>query len=72
MISAYCTGPFNAYRVPLANGARCANNPNSALRVTIVCAKTLVGLVRPFGSPPMKVRQPPPRRAMLALLANAT
>jgi hypothetical protein len=26
--------------VPLANGARCGNNPNSTiLRVTIVCAK---------------------------------
>jgi hypothetical protein len=40
MISAYCTGTFNAYPlVPLTNGARCGNNPNSALRVTIVCAK---------------------------------
>ena len=41
MISAYCTGTFNAYPlVPLANGARCGNNPNSTtLRVTIVCAK---------------------------------
>jgi len=39
--SAYCTGTFNAYPlVPLANGARCGNNPNSTtLRVTIVCAK---------------------------------
>ena len=41
MISAYCTGTFNNYPlVPLANGARCGNNPNSTtLRVTIVCAK---------------------------------
>ena len=41
MISAYCTGTFNAYPlVPLANGARCGNNPNSTtLRVTVVCAK---------------------------------
>ena len=41
MISAYCTGTFNAYPlVALANGARCGNNPNSTtLRVTIVCAK---------------------------------
>ena len=41
MISAYCSGTFNAYPlVPLANGARCGNNPNSTtLRVTIVCAK---------------------------------
>ncbi len=41
MISAYCTGTFNAYPlVPLSNGARCGNNPNStSLRVTIVCAK---------------------------------
>jgi hypothetical protein len=41
MISAYCTGTFNAYPlVPLANGARCGNNPNSTtLRVTIVGAK---------------------------------
>jgi hypothetical protein len=41
MISAYCTGTFNAYPlVPLPNGARCGNNPNSTtLRVTIVCAK---------------------------------
>jgi hypothetical protein len=41
MISAYCSGAFNAYPlVPLANGARCGNNPNSTtLRVTIVCAK---------------------------------
>jgi len=41
MISAYCIGTFNAYPlVPLANGARCGNNPNSTtLRVTIVCAK---------------------------------
>ena len=41
MISAYCTGTFNAYPlVPLTNGARCGNNPNSTtLRVTIVCAK---------------------------------
>jgi Collagen triple helix repeat (20 copies) len=41
MISAYCSGSFNAYPlVPLANGARCGNNPNSTtLRVTIVCAK---------------------------------
>jgi collagen triple helix repeat protein len=41
MISAYCTGTFNGYPlVPLANGARCGNNPNSTtLRVTIVCAK---------------------------------
>jgi hypothetical protein len=40
MISAYCTGTFNAYPlVPLANGARCGNNPTLALRVTIVCAK---------------------------------
>jgi hypothetical protein len=41
VISAYCTGTFNAYPlVPLANGARCGNNPNSTtLRVTIVCAK---------------------------------
>jgi hypothetical protein len=40
MISAYCSGTFNAYPlVPLANGARCGNNPNSTtLRVTIVCA----------------------------------
>jgi hypothetical protein len=30
MISAYCSGTFNAYPlVPLANGARCGNNPNS-------------------------------------------
>jgi len=36
MISAYCTGTFNNYPlVPLANGARCGNNPNSTtLRVT--------------------------------------
>ena len=49
MISAYCSGTFNAYPlVPLANGARCGNNPNSTtLRVTIVCAKTLVSLVKP-------------------------
>jgi hypothetical protein len=42
MISAYCTGTFNGYPlVPLANGARCGNNPNSPnLRVTIVCAKS--------------------------------
>jgi hypothetical protein len=41
MISAYCTGTFNAYPlVPLSNGARCGNNPNSTtLRVTIVCTK---------------------------------
>ena len=41
MISAYCTGTFNAYPLaPLSNGARCGNNPNSTtLRVTIVCAK---------------------------------
>ena len=41
MISAYCSGTFNAYPlVALANGARCGNNPNSTtLRVTIVCAK---------------------------------
>jgi hypothetical protein len=41
MISAYCTGTFNSYPlVPLPNGARCGNNPNSTtLRVTIVCAK---------------------------------
>jgi hypothetical protein len=41
MISAYCTGTFNNYPlVPLANGARCGNNPNSTtLRVTIVCVK---------------------------------
>ena len=41
MISAYCSGTFNTYPlVPLANGARCGNNPAStALRVTIVCAK---------------------------------
>ena len=41
MISAYCSGTFNAYPlVPLANGARCGNNPNSTTqRVTIVCAK---------------------------------
>jgi hypothetical protein len=41
MISAYCTGTFNNYPlVPLANGARCGNNPNSTtLRVTIICAK---------------------------------
>jgi hypothetical protein len=41
MVSAYCTGTFNAYPlVPLANGARCGNNPNSTtLRVTIVCVK---------------------------------
>lgn len=41
MISAYCTGTFNAYPlVPLTNGARCGANPNSTtLRVTIVCAK---------------------------------
>jgi hypothetical protein len=41
MISAYCSGTFNAYPlVPLTNGARCGNNPNSTtLRVTIVCAK---------------------------------
>jgi hypothetical protein len=41
LIGAYCTGTFNAYPlVPLANGARCGNNPNSTtLRVTIVCAK---------------------------------
>lgn len=41
MISAYCTGTFTTYPlVPLANGARCGNNPNSTtLRVTIVCAK---------------------------------
>ena len=41
MVSAYCSGTFNAYPlVPLANGARCGNNPNSTtLRVTIVCAK---------------------------------
>jgi hypothetical protein len=41
MISAYCTGTFNAYPlVPLSNGARCGNNPNSTtLRVTIACAK---------------------------------
>jgi hypothetical protein len=41
MISAYCTGTFNNYPlVPLANGARCGNNPNSTtFRVTIVCAK---------------------------------
>jgi hypothetical protein len=41
MISAFCSGSFNAYPlVPLANGARCGNNPNSTtLRVTIVCAK---------------------------------
>jgi hypothetical protein len=39
--TAYCSGTFNAYPlVPLANGARCGNNPNSTtLRVTIVCAK---------------------------------
>jgi hypothetical protein len=37
----YCTGTFNAYPLaPLANGARCGNNPNSTtLRVTILCAK---------------------------------
>jgi hypothetical protein len=30
MISAFCSGSFNAYPlVPLANGARCGNNPNS-------------------------------------------
>jgi hypothetical protein len=41
MISAYCSGTFNTYPlVPLANGARCGNNPGSTtLRVTIVCAK---------------------------------
>jgi hypothetical protein len=41
MISAYCTGTWNNYPlVPLSNGARCGNNPNSTtLRVTIVCAK---------------------------------
>ena len=41
MISAYCSGTFNAYPlVPLENGARCGNNPRSTtLRVTIVCAK---------------------------------
>ena len=41
MISAYCSGTFNTYPlVPLANGARCGNNPASTtLRVTIVCAK---------------------------------
>jgi hypothetical protein len=41
MISAYCSGTFNAYPlVPLENGARCGNNPSSTrLRVTIVCAK---------------------------------
>jgi Collagen triple helix repeat (20 copies) len=41
MISAYCSGTFNSYPlVPLTNGARCGNNPNSTtLRVTIVCAK---------------------------------
>ena len=41
MISAYCSGTFNSYPlVPLANGARCGNNPNSTtLRVTIMCAK---------------------------------
>jgi len=41
MISAYCSGTFNAYPlIPLANGARCGNNPNSTTqRVTIVCAK---------------------------------
>jgi hypothetical protein len=41
MISAYCTGTFNTYPlVPLSNGARCGNNPNSTtLRVTVVCAK---------------------------------
>jgi hypothetical protein len=41
MISAFCSGTFNAYPlVPLANGARCGNNPNSTtLRVTIICAK---------------------------------
>jgi hypothetical protein len=41
MTSALCTGTFNAYPlVPLANGARCGNTPNSAtLRVSIVCAK---------------------------------
>jgi len=41
MISAFCSGNFNVYPlVPLANGARCGNNPNSTtLRVTIVCAK---------------------------------
>jgi Collagen triple helix repeat (20 copies) len=41
MISAYCSGTFNSYPlVPLANGARCGNNPNSTtLRVTIMCTK---------------------------------
>ena len=41
MISAYCSGAFNAYPlVPLENGARCGNNPRSTtLRVTIVCPK---------------------------------
>ena len=41
MISAYCSGAFNAYPlIPLENGARCGNNPRSTtLRVTIVCAK---------------------------------
>lgn len=41
MISAYCTGTWTNYPlVPLSNGARCGNNPNSTtLRVTIVCAK---------------------------------
>ena len=41
MISAYCSGTFNAYPlIPLENGARCGNNPRSTtLRVMIVCAK---------------------------------
>jgi hypothetical protein len=41
MISAYCSGTFNAYPlIPLENGARRGNNPRSStLRVTIVCAK---------------------------------
>jgi hypothetical protein len=41
MISAYCSGTFNAYPlVTISNGARCGSNPNSTtLRVTIVCAK---------------------------------
>ena len=41
MISAYCSGTFNAYPlIPLENGARCGNNPRSTtMRVTIVCAK---------------------------------
>jgi hypothetical protein len=42
MISAYCSGTFNAYPlVPLANGARCGNNPKRRRCASRSCAQNV-------------------------------